>query len=81
MSEINPQAPIVRAFQLFSSQADMARACDVSQPIVHKWLRTGKVSAGAAVRIERATRARDPQRVVHRWELNEIFMDDLDETA
>lgn len=79
MSEISPHAPIRRAFELFKNQQDMARAVDVSQPVVHKWLRGARVSAEAAVRIERATRARDPDRVVWRWELNDIFKDDLHE--
>ena len=77
MTQISAKTPISRAFELFKNQNDMARAVDVSQPVVHKWLKGGRVSAEAAVRIERATRARDPARVVWRWELNEVFRDDI----
>ena len=74
------------AINIFGTVANLAKALGISRSAIYQWpdelpQRLSDQIIGAAVRIERATRARDPQRVVHRWELNEIFLDDLDETA
>lgn len=46
---------IEKAVLLLGTQAALAKACDVKQQSVHKWLKGGEYSAKYAARIERAT--------------------------
>ena len=46
---------IQQSIEIIGSQSALARACDVSQVAVHKWMLGGGVSPSSALAIERAT--------------------------
>ena len=46
---------VAHAMSLYGSQAALARAAGVSQPVIHEALKTGRVGPRLAMGIERAT--------------------------